>query len=114
MANYPAYAVSLESVPELESGVGDDVSQSGIQHSRIFHGKQYYRFAITHPNVSQADYDTLLALYAAGPRDTYTYSHYTTSPLTTFSVKFTQPPMQTVNHGGGRFQVQSFLRGFKD
>jgi len=114
MANYPSYTVSLESVPELESGIEDDFSQSGIQHSRLFHGKQYYRFAVTHPNVTQAQYDSLLATYAAGPRDTYTYTHYSTSPATTFSVKFTQPPMKTINHGGGRFQVVSYLRGFKD
>ena len=115
MAAYPTYEITLDSTQELESGIDDDFSQSGIQHSRILHGKQYYRFSLVHI-ITRVQFASLLATYAAGPRDTYTLTYYDfgTSPLTTFSVKFVNPPMIRKNIGGSLVEVESNLRGFKD
>lgn len=115
MAAYPSYDIHLDSTQELESGVDDDFSQAGTQHSRILHSKQYYRFKLIH-NITRTQFASLLATYEAGKRDTYTLSYYDygTSPVTTFSVKFISAPRITDNQGGERVEVQVNLRGFKD
>lgn len=114
MANYPSYPISIDSVPRKENGADDEIAQTGTQHSRIFHSQQYYRFQIKHPSLTQAQVDALDALYAAGPRDTYTLTYYNVSPAVTYSVKFLSPPDITANHGLGRFEVEVNLRGYKD
>ena len=114
MANYPSYEVSIDSTPDPESGVDDHFSQPGIQHSRIMHGQQYYRFDIVHPDLSWAEWIALRDLYLAGPRDVYTYTHYDVSPAETYSVKFLAPPRITENHGDDGYRVAVRLRGYKD
>ena len=115
MANYPSYSISIDSTQDLESGIDDDYSQTGIQHSRIYHSQQYYRFEIIHPNLTLTEFNSLKSTYAAGPRDVYTLTYLDEgSPQTTYSVKFMQPPMITGNHGLNRFEVTVRLRGFKD
>jgi len=113
MAAYPNYPISLDSSQDLESGYDDDFDQSGVQHSRLFHAKQYYSFRIYH-NILLSDYTALLATYAAGPRDVYTLTYYSESPQPTYSVKFTAPPAIKTNHGKLYVEVEVRLRGFKD
>jgi hypothetical protein len=114
MANYPSHTISIDSVPKKEGGISDDFSEPGTQHSRTFHSRQYYRFPITHPSLTQAEVDALDALYEAGPRDFYTLTYYNVSPQVTYNVKFLHPPEITVNHGNGRFQVEVLLRGYRN
>lgn len=114
MANYPSYPISLGSVPEKENTADDDISEAGTLHSRILHSQQYYRFPITHPNLTQAEVDALDALYEAGPRDVYMLTYYDVSPAVTYSVTFLSPPQITANHGLGRFEVEVLLRGYKN
>jgi len=114
MANYPSYTISIDSVPVKENDAEDDFAQSGQQHSRIFHDRQYYRFPITHPSLTASEYAALEALYEAGPRDSHTLTYYNTSPVTTYTVKFMQPPDITENHGNSRFRVEVLLRGYKN
>ena len=96
-----------------ESGVSDDFTQGGQQHSRIFHSQAYYRWTLAH-TLTRAQYNSLMATYTAGQRDTYTLTYFDESPVVTYSVKFIQPPAITANHGNDWFAVQVQLRGFKD
>ena len=113
MADYPYTAHLLDSRQELESGIDDDFSQPGIQHSRIFHSRQYYRFKVIH-SLTLAQFNSLLATYAAGPRDEYTFQYHSTSPQTTYTVKFLAPPEIVENIGLSRFFVESNLRGYRN
>jgi hypothetical protein len=114
MANYPAYNILISSSKaEDDSGIEDDYSQAGAQHSRIFFASSYYEFSIDH-QLSLDEWDTLKALYDAGPRDVYTLTYYDESPIATYSVKFISPPQIVSNIGGNRFYVRSNLRGTKD
>jgi len=111
--NYPSYPILIGSRPDRENGIQDDFSQAGSQHSRTFHSQQYYRFPIRH-KLTQAEFDSLIATYDAGPRDTYTLTFYDVSPAVTYSVKFLEPPQITDNIGNGRFLVEVLLRGTKN
>jgi hypothetical protein len=113
MASYPAYPILLDSSQEPEDGYDDDFSQPGIQHSRLMHASQYYAFNLLH-NLTMAEFNSLFATFTAGPRDTYTLTYHVESPAATYSVKFTDPPEVTRNHGNGRFTVVSRMRGTKD
>jgi hypothetical protein len=114
MANYPSYEILLASRPTPEkNGIEDDYSQAGTQHSRTFRSQQYYRFAVRH-SLTLAEYNSLCATYAAGPRDFYTFTFYNESPVQTYNVKFTGPPEITENLGFNRFIVDVPLRGVKN
>lgn len=113
MAAYPSYGVLLESSQDLESGYLDDLTESGVHYSRALHSTQYYRFTLVH-NLTDAQFDSLLATYAAGPRDTYTLTYRSVSPAITYSVKFLDAPQIVANLGGGQYRVQTSLRGTKD
>ena len=114
MSNYPNYAIGLNSTSEEESGYQDDFSDAGSQHSRSMHALRYFRFNITHPGLTHAQYLSLMATYTAGPRSVYTFQYHATSPQTTYSVKFIEPPLITDNHGDGVFTVNVKLRGSLD
>ena len=113
MANYPAYDILLTSTQGPESGIEDDFSQGGQQHSRIFHSQQYYRFTLEH-QLTLAQWQSLMTTYLAGKRDTYTLTYLTESPIVTYSVKFTAPPAIGEHIDGTRFFVTCRLRGTKD
>ena len=113
MANYPAHDILLDSSQELESGWSDSISTSGTLHSRQMHGKQYYRFNLLH-HLTGTEFETLLATYAAGPRDVYTLSYRTESPVITYSVQFQDAPQINTNIGGDKYECAVELRGFKD
>lgn len=113
MANYPAYEILLGSSFEEESGVEDDFAQSGTQHSRLFHSQPYLRFNLLH-QLTLAEWNSLRTTYAAGRRDTYTLTYFAESPVVTYSVKFTGPPVITGNIGLERFFVAVPLRGTRD
>ena len=112
MANYPAYNILLESTKEEEAGIVDDYSQAGTQHSRTFY-TGYYRFMLVH-QLSVTEFNSLKATYDAGPRDTYTLTYYSESPVATYSVKFTGPPQITQNLALNRMFVSVPLRGTRD
>ena len=113
MAAYPSYAVILDSSQGLESGIDDDFAQAGSQHSRIFHSQQYYRYRLYHA-LTLAQFNSLLATYTAGKRDTYTLTYHAVSPAVTYSVKFTSPPEITSNIRPDIFLVEVNLRGYKN
>jgi hypothetical protein len=113
MAAYPSYPILLGSTQKLEKSWRDTTSSSGTQHSRQLHGKQYYQFILIH-NLTGTEYESLLAVEAAGPRDTYTLTYRTESPAITYRVTFTGPPDIGRNIGGGRYEVRVPMRGFKD
>ena len=111
MANYPSHSILIGSAQTPESGIDDDFAQSGIQHSRIFHGQQYYRFRLIH-SLTLTEWNSLFATYTAGPRDEYTFTYLAASPTVTYTVKFLEPPTITENFGLNRFEVRTFLRGY--
>ena len=113
MAAYPSYPVLLDSTQELESGWSDSISPSGTLHSRQMHGQQYYRFSLAH-HLTGTEFEALLATYAAGPRDVYTLTYRTESPVITYSVIFQDAPQIKTNIGGDKYSVGVELRGFKD
>jgi len=114
MANYPTFThgIGEDSSMEAESGIQDDFSQSGLQHSRLFY-TGYYRFNLVH-NLSMAEYTSLFATYTANPRANYTLIYFSTSPAVTYTVKFTGPPTITANQGLNRVRVEVGLRGTKN
>jgi hypothetical protein len=79
----------------------------------LYHSQQQYRFSLRH-NLTTSQWTSLLTTYAAGPRDEYTLTYLAESPAATYTVKFTEPPMITGNHGGSRHDVRVELRGYKD
>jgi len=113
MANYPSYSILLSSSVQQDPGIDDDVAQSGGQHSRIFYSKDYFGFTLNH-FLTLAQWQSLKATYDAGPRDVYTLTYFTESPIVTYSVKFTEPPAITINAGQDQYFVRCALRGFKD
>jgi hypothetical protein len=113
MAAYPSYNILLESTQERDDGILDDYAPIGTQHSRILHSEAYWVFALRH-NLTLAQWQSLRSTYNSGPRDVYTLSYLTESPLVTYSVKFTGPPRIVSNVGGDRFIVESRLRGTQD
>jgi hypothetical protein len=112
MAAYPSYAIGIGSSRDPESGIDDDFAQTGVQHSRIFHGLQYYRFRLIH-NLTLTEYNSLLNTYAAGPRDNFTFTYWASSPTIGYTVKFLEAPTITENRGLNRFEVQTLLRGYE-
>ncbi len=114
MAAYPTYTIGISSKQGLEDGWKDTTSSSGTLHSVQLHGKQYYHFKLMHPGLTGTQFETLLATYAAGPKDIYTLTYRVESPQITYSVKFTGPPQIVKNHGNNRYDVEVQLRGFKD
>lgn len=113
MSAYPSYNILLASRPVPESGHADDFDEGGGQHSRQFHDRQYYGFRILHL-LTTTEYDSLMAIYAAGPRDVYTLTYRDSSPAVTYSVKFTQPPEIKNEQGDGDLEVEVNLRGYQD
>ena len=114
MAAYPSYNILLDSSQTLEAGYLDDFTESGVQYSRAMHSAQYYRFTLRH-QLTAAQWSSLSATYAAGPRDTYTLTYRAdTSPIVTYSVKFTEPPQIVSNWGLDRYVVSVSLRGTQD
>lgn len=113
MATYPSYGISLESQRVPESGIEDDFSQPGTQHSRTLHSQQYYRFRVIH-NLTVTELATLEAFYDAGPRTAHTFTYREYSPQQTYTVKFLAPPEVVRNQGGNRVQVEVNLRGYKN
>jgi len=113
MANYPTNNILLESSIEPEQGIVDDFSEGGIQHSRTYHSQQYYRFELFH-SLTLAQYNSLVATYAAGPRDFYTLTYLSQSPIVTYNVKFLAPPEIVENFGANRFRVKAVLRGYEN
>jgi len=113
MANYPYTAHMLDSDITPESGVDDDFSQSGIQHSRILHDAGYYRFRLLH-SLTLTEYNTLRTFYDTYPRTFITLTYYAVSPAVTYNVKFILPPAITKNHGSNRLEVEVHLRGYKN
>ena len=111
MANYPSYNILLDSTREEESGVEDDFSEAGTQHSRLFHSQPYYRFRLRHA-LTLAQWKALKVLYDAGRRDLFTLTYLAESPQVTYSVKFTAPPQIVQNLGLDNFIVESPLRGY--
>ncbi len=110
---YPSHSWALDSQLVPENGADDDFSQSGIQHARILHDRRYWRFRLVH-HITLAQLNTLEALYNAGQRDDYTLTDSSRSPAVTYTVKFTEPPAITTNHGANRFEVTTNLRGYKN
>lgn len=114
MAAYPALPVGIESMVEEESSYIDTFSVSGSQHSRLMRSSAYYEFTLIHPAITDAEYDSLRATYAAGPRSSYTLTYRAVSPQITYTVKFIEPPQIVKNHGGGRYDVKVKVRGTQD
>jgi len=114
MAAYPSHTIGLGSSQNRVSGWKDDISSSGTMHSVQLHGKQYFRFNLIHPGLTVTQFNALAATYDAGPKDVYTLTYGTESPLATYSVKFLSPPQKGTNHGNGKLDVKVALRGFKD
>ena len=113
MAAYPSYAVALASTPTPENDYIDDVSSSGLLHSRQFHDKIYTNFDVIHPGLTGQQFYDLRQTYISGPRDTYTgFTWYTSSPAESYSVQFTAPPEIAANHGNDRYDVRVQLRGW--
>jgi len=113
MPSYPSLNIGLDSSQELESGIEDDFSQPGVQHSRLFHAQQYYRFRLVH-TITMTQFNSLLATYAADKRSDFTLTYYNTSPVSTYTVRFLSPPSIRVNHGANNVEVESNLRGYKN
>lgn len=115
MAAYPSYPIELTSSVEIESGIADDFTQSGQQHSRVFHSQAYYVFTLQH-TLTLAQFNTLRTTYLAGQRDVYTLSYFGAeeSPQVTYSVKFTDTPRISTNLGGDKYRVTVRLRGTQD
>ena len=111
MSAYPALTIGIGSSITPESGVQDDIDDSGGMHSRVFHTAQYYAFTLVHPGLTKAQYTSLLATYTAGKRAIYTLLYPLSSPASSCSVQFTAPPEIVENHGNGRFDVRTRLRG---
>lgn len=113
MAAYPSHGISLGSTRKPENDYLDDISSSGVLHSRKFHSKQYVRLNIVHPGLTGQQFADLKATYTAGPKDTYTgVTWQTDSPQTTYSVQFLAPPETVNNIGNNRFDVAVSLRGW--
>ena len=113
MANYPSHNILLDSSIEPEQGIVDDFSEGGIQHSRTYHSQQYWRFRLYH-SLTLAQYNSLLATYAATPRDFFTLTYYDQSPQVTYNVKFLAPPEIVDNFGSNRVRVRVDLRGYEN
>jgi len=112
MAALTTYGILLDSTRSRESGIEDDFSQSGQQHSRVFHSQAYYQFDIRE-YVTMAQFQTMEAAYEATPRATYTLTYYAVSPAVTYSVKYTTAPNISENLGGDKYIATRSLRGTK-
>jgi hypothetical protein len=113
MAAYPSYDILLGSDKTEESGVADDYSEAGTQHSRLFYSQPIYRFRLRH-NLTLAQFNSLKADYDADRRGVRTLTYFDESPTATYSVKYTGPPQIKTNYGNDRLLVESPLRGTKD
>ena len=113
MAAYPSHNILLGSSITEESGVLDDLADSGILRSRVLHSKPWYRFQLIH-NLTLAQFNTLRNNYQADRRAVLTLTYHAESPAVTYSVVYTEPPQIIENIGGGQFRVSVALRGFKD
>lgn len=115
--NYPSHNQLLGSrrVPD-NSGIVDDVAQGGTQHSRQYHSQQYYFFTLVH-FLTQAEFDALMTDYLANPRTTRTLTwapEDSTSPETTYTVKYQSAPVQVSKENADGWFVTVRLRGYKD
>lgn len=114
MPAYTAYNILLDSSFEVESGIVDDFSQSGTQHSRVFHSTNYYRFDLVY-QMTKTEFDAITAAYDANPRADFTgFQYHSVSPIETYTVKFLERPRITENIGLNRFFVSVRLRGTRD
>ena len=113
MAAFPSYVkLGLETSMIPEQGWKDTISDGGTLHSRQFHGSAYYRITVIWPGATGQQYNDLLALYEAGPRDVLTgFTYYLSSPTLTLSVVFLEPPRIVRNYGGDTYEVRLVLRG---
>ena len=114
MAAYPSLPIGLDSSQTPESRFSIDIDESGGFHSRSFHSAQYYRFSITHPGITAAQWNSLLTTYAGNPTGTYTLTFRNESPVVTYTVRFLDPPEISQNHGNNQYDVSVRLRGVKD
>ena len=114
MPAYTHYNILLEqSSVEPESGIVDDFSQAGTQHSRVFHSTNYFRFDLTY-SMTKAQFDAICAAYDANPRADFTaFEYHSVSPIETYTVKFLERPRIISNIGLSRFFVSVRLRGVR-
>ena len=114
MAAYPSYTISIDSTQELEDRYEFDIDSAGGLHRRQFHSAQQYRFNLTHPGLTVAQWRSLLdTTYAADPTATHTLTYHVESPAVTYSVTFLGPPQIIANHGNSTYDVRVVLRGTK-
>jgi len=109
MAAYPSYTIGLASSQTLEPGTAADADEAGGFHTRAFHDKQYYRWVIVHPDMSSANFESLLTTYAADPSDTHTLTWRSIA----YDVQFTAPPVIVENLGNDLYVVEARLYGAK-
>jgi len=112
MADLTTYGILLGSSKSREPGIEDDFSQSGQQHSRVFHSQAYYEFELRE-YVTLAQFTAMEAEYEAAPRTTYTLTYYEVSPSVTYTVKYTEAPNISENLGGDKYIATRSLRGTK-
>jgi len=109
MAAYPSYTIGIASKQVPVDGYADDFSESGGLRSRAFHDDQYYQFTLFHPVLTGAEFESLLATYAADPKATHTLTYRGIS----YDVVFTSPPVITSNLGASKYHVRAELYGPK-
>jgi len=112
MAALTTYGILLDSTRSRESGIEDDFSQSGQQHSRVFHSQAYYVFQIRE-YVSMAQFQAMETEFESTPRATFTLTYYAVSPSVTYNVKYTTAPNISENLGGDKYIATRTLRGTK-
>lgn len=108
MSALPDYKILRQSSSELESGFEYDFADSGPQHSRGFHDRQYYRLTLVY-RLTKAEWDTYLAHYKAEPTD----EHTVTFEGDDYVVEYTAPPQKEAA-GNSMFNVIVSLRGYED
>ena len=112
MAALTTYGILLDSTRSRESGIDDDFSQGGAQHSRIFHSQAYFQFQIRE-YVTLAQFTIMENEYNSTPRATFTLTYYAVSPAVTYNVKYTTAPNISENLGGDKYIATRTLRGTK-
>ena len=65
MATYPSYQQHISSRAQLRDGVEIDRAGNGSARARSFWAAQKYEFDITHPSLTLAERDSLVAFHAA-------------------------------------------------
>lgn len=108
MSALPDYKILRQSTSDRESGFEDDFADSGPQHSRQFHDRQYERLTLVY-RLTKDQWDTYDAHYQAEPRD----EHTVTFEGDDYVVKYTAPPQKEAA-GNSLFFVTVRVRGYKD